>query len=174
MQILWTSLALILVSFSYSEAQVFSRPDSPACGWVTLGGAITGFGDAAGYANLSHSSSLGLLSLRYLDHRFQYVQAAAGSPKAWDQLHEVSALYGVSGRSLIFIASASAGAGIVWLKEFPPSSHRSIITLGIPIEAQFSAVLLPVLGIGVVGSVNFNPQETYADVFLTIQLGKVR
>ncbi len=166
--------ALAAMSIAPTSAQIFSRPDSPACGWMTFGSALTGFGQGAGYASLSHSSRLGLLSLRYVGHLSNYVEVANGTSTTWDQIHEVSALYGISVRPLIFMVSASTGFGIVWMKEFPASHHKSIVSIGVPIEAQVLAVLLPILGIGVNASVNLNPHAPYGDVFLTMQLGKLR
>jgi hypothetical protein len=68
-------------------------------------------------------------------------------------------------------------AGIAWVtgeRQANTGRPEEVSTVGLPVELQLALRLLPLLGVGLSGVANWNPEESFAGAVLSVQVGRLR
>ena len=170
-QILGLVVAFMIFLFDLSYAQLDNSSVKKKYYWVNFGaGSGTISEDAfALSANATYQFGKNLLTLR-----------AAGTGELFGKsIGDNGLLYGLAlEQKRVFI---SVGAGIAFVEGsishglFSTREPEKIgPTIGIPLEIQLFWRPARFLGIGLYGFANLNPEESFAGVSLSLQLGKLR
>lgn len=104
------------------------------------------------------------------------------APGSLDRTLEAGLLYGVAAQSRAAVASVAAGVGGARVRRtvatgadsapFFRQTERTVAS--IPVEAQLFVRPLRLLGLGVAGVVDLNPERSLAGVLVGVQLGRLR
>lgn len=159
--------------YAQDSVAVAKRPDN----WLNVGIGGSSFGLSAG---LSYSlvSDNRLYSVRGIHNTEFNILGPEPDETVWD----LGVLYGVFKKTPNSLVSISAGLAVVGginRGEFEYSSgwfdshyeKNTFLTAGVPFEAQLFWRPLKVLGIGLYGFANLNPEKSFSGGMLSLQLG---
>ncbi|MCG3121090.1 MAG: hypothetical protein ALAOOOJD_04037 [bacterium] len=164
---------------------MFSNLDSVSKqGWLSLGLDAMGnrdFFGLGGFAGFSYLTENRLVSIRLSNNeRISMAEPAlnggipGGQAYRVTSITEVSALYGFAKKYEWLLVSFSTGAGFVTGKESNKKIERSFTTIGLPFDVQILVRPFPVLGVGVIGSVNLNSKTTFTSFMFGLQFGRLK
>jgi hypothetical protein len=129
-----------------------------------------GLGSAARTDGAAGVAVMGELVYQVKVHQFALRGILAADPlgENGDEFGEVGLLYG---RVALRKWGHTSIAGGVAVTGIAPCPRSSCTTLGLPVVAEISARLGPVIGVGLQAFANLNSRSSYAGWALLIQLG---
>lgn len=151
----------------YSNRVAVSKDPNSYRIWVNAGLGV-GTDDISGFVIASYQKGNNLLSIR---------GALSGDMISGDEFWDIGVLYGRATSQQRYHASISAGLAIVGGKRdygWSSSGNDVPLTVGLPLKAQLNWLPTSVLGIGLQGFANINPEQSFAGLALSLQLGKLR
>ena len=154
--------------------------------WYVAGVGISSNGAAKGIS-YSYITEAGLVSLRYVSN----VSELKGNSRILSEsIWDAGVLYGTTARTSFGLASISGGIGAVggFRAQYPTRTsygnvtlpysesdeEERFLTVGIPVAGQIFWTPSPVVGIGIYGYANVNPEASFVGALLGIQLGSLR
>jgi hypothetical protein len=153
-----------------------NRSDPPPYYWITAGiGGADYFGGLAEFTFAPQPSESFALRALYLEE-FRICLWGCSTPVQYHA--DIGLLYGRMTKGKWGYASAAGGLALTLLRMNEESSSGGFqiyhTTVGLPLELQAFLTPLPFAGIGVVASADINPKQSFAGIFLSLQIGSLR
>lgn len=176
--VLWVSFAWGLPAEPAAEGEAETSPPaevapsspmtepSEVTGWLYagLGMGSGGSGGPAAYGGLNG---------KYGRYSGIVCGTVAGSD---DYCYDVALLFGYAVSEIVTLAAGVAWVGVsTYHGSWPWGGDREVTrTIGVPVEVQVTPVKGRVVGLGIVGHLNFNKEETFFSLTAGIELGKLK
>ena len=184
-------ICLAVGIFLFGSPAVYAENPSLSTGrqidWYTAGVGVSSLGSARGIS-FSYPSGNGFVSLRYVNNQSEFNPSSLSftKPSFNKSVWDAGVLYGKVAKTSYGMASVSGGIGAVggvlnreYLKYgslYSTSNYRDerFLTFGFPVEGQLFWTPSPIIGIGIYGFVNLNPEASFAGALLGVQLGNLK
>jgi hypothetical protein len=133
-----------------------------------FGGGSIGFGATGGLSLQSNDYRMWTLRGEYIEEFRICIFGGCGEA---EYRGSIGLLYGMFSGSTLAYASISGGLAATFIgRDLDDTTFQHRATVGFPIEGQAFLTPIPVLGIGLIATANFNPISSYYGIFFVFQL----
>ncbi|MHA2284186.1 MAG: hypothetical protein ACXAC5_25385 [Promethearchaeota archaeon] len=168
-------IGLLLPNSILISQELFS-PVTKKQAWVNLGvgpGKVIDLFEGSALGSFTYAFNRRLVTARYIYSEAIFSDPEGVKPYQFENVTELSLLYGAMTKRRFAFASVAIGFGFVNGEKRNPGGSKNSKIIGIALESQLF-LTLPALGFGVYGYSNINPATVTYGFNIAVQMGKLR